>query len=157
MKPHPYGTVNPCRSTDSADAALDDALAVIDALGLKACLAFGTCLGFYRDGGYIDGDNDIDLVVLAEPDEQDALIDAMSQAGFGVGSTCPPIRNRHFYKYQTLVDIFWRKGINFYGELGAVEYKGRAYPVPLRIEEYLAACYADWRKPHREAAHYNDD
>ena len=155
MKPHPYGTVNPHKNVAGADLALNEALAVARETGRRACLTFGTALGFYRDGGYVVGDNDIDIAVIAPQDDPDFTA-AMQRAGFGVGSAVPALRHRHFWKHSTLVDVFWRSGINFYDEFGEVEYKGKAYPVPKRIEAFLEACYADWRTPSREATRYYD-
>lgn len=41
---------------------------VFDTLGINFVLAYGTCLGIYRDNDFLPGDDDIDLAVVDELD-----------------------------------------------------------------------------------------
>lgn len=150
MKHHPYGTVDPLEQVDVADAVLDEFFAIAAECGVRACVAFGLCLGLYRDGGYIVGDNDLDFVVTATPTERTRLKAALFEHGFAEGVSIPLVRCTHFHKHRVLVDVYWRDAEGFYTEFGEVAYKGKAYPAPRDIEAYLGAAYTDWRVPAEE-------
>ena len=64
MKIHPYGTVNPISLAVVADDVLDEFFEIANRLKIKAFLMYGLCLGFVRDGEYIEGDNDLDVGVI---------------------------------------------------------------------------------------------
>lgn len=50
----------------NAGKALREASEMLDEMCIRNFLAFGTCLGIYRDGGLIKWDWDVDLIVLGE-------------------------------------------------------------------------------------------
>ncbi|MDD5540162.1 MAG: hypothetical protein PHG61_05665 [Candidatus Marinimicrobia bacterium] len=152
----PYGIVRPSTIPDVADAILDEFFAVAKELKIKACVAFGLCLGLYRNGGYIEDDNDLDVVVIA-PERDKILTDALIKHGFGVGAFHPGLAcNTHFYKNKILLDIFWRQtGIYFDPKkYDMISYKGKKYPAPHPIEKFLSECYADWKTPSDEMTKY---
>jgi phosphorylcholine metabolism protein LicD len=140
----PYGVRSPSEIPDVADRILDEFFQITFHLGIKAAVILGTCLGFYRDGAYLPGDNDLDVVAIVDDEDRSYLCKKLIIAGYLMGRTWPG--NTHFVKDGLLLDIFWRKPEGFYAEFGGVPYKGRtAYPIPAKIDEYLTACYGDWR------------
>ncbi len=147
----PYGIVEPAKNIEKADVALIKYLAVCKTAGVRTCLAYGSCLGFVRDGGYVPGDNDIDVVAVlgwVTPAFNDALIGA----GFTRGQSFPlPHNNVHYHYEKILIDIFFRGvGIPFYKKFDTVMYKNKPYPVPHPVEEYLSKCYSNWKTPMEE-------
>ena len=147
-----------CPSTqpEVADAVLDEFFAITKELNIKACIAFGLCLGLYRDGGYIKGDNDLDVVVIA-PVGDERLTEALKGHGFGIGAYHPGIgNNTHFYKNKVLLDVFWRQMNEFFTpvDYDKVKYNGKQYPAPTPIEEYLSKCYTNWKIPSDEMTKY---
>ena len=157
MKRHPYGIIDPSLRVSNADSVLDEFFQITEQLGIKACLAAGLCLGFVRDGGYIDGDNDLDVIVICTGDKRDKLIDTLKEHDFVPGRSFPPPHNNaHFHKDKILVDIFFREEKRFYSQFESVQYKGKFYPIPNPIEGYLSTCYTNWKVRENEAIHYWD-
>ena len=152
----PYEVKAPKSIPEIADGVLDEFFAVVDKLNIRACLAYGSCLGFVRDGGYIDGDNDHDVVVILQTDElRTKLSESLTEHGFVIGQKYPPpLNNTHFVKNGVLLDIYFRADGEYYKKFGYVEYKGKKYPVPHPVEEYLSKCYTNWKVPSDEMGHY---
>lgn len=156
-KKYPYGIVGPSKIPTIADKVLDEFFGITEQLGIKACLAAGLCLGFVRDGGYIDGDNDLDVVAVCVGDERERLVEVLREYGFNAGrSFSPPHNNAHFHKDRILIDIFFREAKGFYLEFENVQYKGKSYPVPSPVEKYLSVCYFNWKAKEGGALHYWD-
>lgn len=149
----PYGVREPYAVQDVADKVLNDFLAVATKFNIRACLAYGLCLGFVRDGGYIEGDNDLDVVVVTETGGvQPSLVDAFEDDGFVFKTGyAPPSNNIHLVKDGILLDAFGRTADGFYKRFGEVVYKGRAYPTPCPVGDYLDAVYTDWHAKSNEA------
>jgi hypothetical protein len=147
---------------------LDEGLKLLSSF--KVWLSAGTALGFYRDGGFIPHDTDIDIGLLADWDNPPDQIDIVhTMGGF------KPIRIMHrenrvmqvaFVRNKVLFDIYlfyqgWKadlavnlndagqmeKPLRFLTPLGTITYGETAYPVPNPIEEYLEYRYKDWRTP----------
>ena len=157
MKHYPYGILEPMKIPEIADTILDEFFQIAEQLKIRACLAYGLCLGFVRDGAYIKGDNDLDIIVVSNKKEKIKLIDALEKNGFTQGrSFSPPRNNTHFHKDRILVDIYFRELKKFYSNFDSVQYKGKTYSTPSPIEEYLSACYSNWKIKEEEATHYYD-
>lgn len=147
-----YGTMDPFLQVDSADKILNEVFQVTARIKMKAFLLFGLCLGFVRDGGYIEGDNDLDVGVICETKtDRQILAASLREKGFVHGT---PRRNNnvHFRKNKVLVDIYFLKPEGFYNSFDAMEYKGKAYPVPHPVEKFLSACYSNWRIKEGQSA-----
>lgn len=154
MKHHPYGIIDPFLRVDIADRILDEFFLIARRLKIKAFLVYGLCLGFVRDGGYIKGDNDLDVGVICNKEKEDQLISSLKENGFNRGRSFRH-NNTHFYKSNILVDVYFRKSGKFYSNLDSTRYKEKEYPVPSPIEEYLSACYSNWKIKERQATHYH--
>lgn len=153
MKHHPYGIIDPFLQVDIADSILEEFFRIARQLKIKAFLVFGLCLGFVRDGGYIEGDNDLDVGVVCNEEEKDRLVNSLKDNGFNEGRSFRH-NNTHFHKNKILLDINFRKFGEFYSNLDSVHYKGMEYPIPSPIEEYLSTCYSNWKIKENQASHY---
>lgn len=142
-----------------ADAALFAFADVADRLKLDWFLVAGTCLGLYRDGKYLPGDNDIDVGVLAKHEQLQDLWWELYQAGFKIGRHCENAdgtKNRHTYYKKgitwpdeggVLVDVFYaftEDELNLIVNFGQIEYSGRDFLVPHPVQMYLQLTYGEW-------------
>jgi len=142
---------------------------------IEYILFAGTCLGFYRDKGYIKGDNDIDIIIKFESKDQvDKIINIMTKEGFSLTQKNSIVNERIIKKYgevysnlnfhnsyYVLIDIFfaykidnyyyihtkWRFESTLLDELGTLEYHYMKFKVPKNIEKYLDDIYINWRVP----------
>lgn len=151
--------IPPSNEPDNADDILNTFHKVCTELDIIYFIYGGTALGFYRDGKYIDLDNDIDVGVICGPEKFLILKNALENIeGFVVDGV------NHYWKHNILLDI--RGGTDYWGpepilykcvvpfieQFDAVSYKGRAYNVPHPIEEHLACHYGpNWMRPHSKA------
>lgn len=156
IKWKPYGTKEPSTIPKAADEVLGEFFQIVKELKVRACLAFGLCLGFVRDKDYIPGDNDLDLVMLGKtgmltPD----IAKVFRKHGFTRKTGYPPPSNNvHFIKKNILLDIYFRQTGEYYKRLGLVKRNGIIYPIPYPTDEYLTKCYGDWRKKGTISARY---
>lgn len=146
-KPMPYGIKEPAAIPDVADKVLAVYFRVVNKLEIPSCLAYGLCLGFVRDGGYIRGDNDLDVIAFTRTNGLlPTLSEALIKRGFKRGTVFPPpYNNVHFHRDKVLLDIYFRKPEKFYALFDYVMYKNKAYPVPYPVEDYLEDFYGNWR------------
>jgi len=137
----------------NADKALFEFADIAEEQGITWFLVLGTCLGMVRDGGYIKGDNDIDLGVMCSKEVLNELSEKLVEDGFKQGKTFlnPGNElNRHFYKYDVLLDVFFafRDNIRcFLGQFDKISYCGRQFNVPYPTDDYLKLEFGDWRTP----------
>ena len=145
MRKNRFGTIDPFLQVDNADKILNEIFQITRQLKMKTFLLWGLCLGFIRDGGYIKGDNDLDVGIIYETRmERRMLTTALKEKGYVYG-TPHRLNNVHFRKNKILVDIFFLKPGGFYSKFDSVEYKGRLYPVPHPVEKFLNASYSNWK------------
>lgn len=148
-KQRPYGTQEPAKIPDVADKVLNEFFSVAKSLKLSTCLVFGLCLGFVRDGKYIPGDNDLDVAIVTAANVLPALSGVLIKMGFKRGRMYH--KNVHFYRDNTLLDIYIRKPHGFYVQFDKIAYKGKDYAIPHPVEDYLERVYANWKVPDAKA------
>lgn len=153
MKHHPYGIIDPFLQIDIADGILDEFFRIAERLKIKAFLLIGLCLGFVRDGGYIEGDNDLDVGVICKNEEKDRLINALKENSFNQGKSYRH-NNTHFHKNKVLVDVYFLESKGFFSKFDSVQYKRKEYPVPSPVGEYLNACYSNWKIKENQVTRY---
>jgi len=136
--------IDPFLHKEEADEVLREFNDICIERGIFYVLACGTCLGFYRDGGYIDGDNDIDIII--DPKDLDKLTKVMVERGFKLGRRGG---SQHYIKYHVLLDVWLAPRILSAAMWG---YKNMSVPLPSDTEGYLTALYGDWRTPSKQSA-----
>jgi len=145
MHGHPYRNIDPFDIPEKADKALNEYWDIAESLGITTFLLYGTCLGFVRDGGYIKGDNDVDVGIL---EWRDDLITRLVKNEFVKKGIWPQSGHCHFLKYDTLLDIWFAyPNKTFLQSFDKVAYKGRSYSIPNPIEKFLEISYGDWMVP----------
>jgi len=147
MKEFPYGVRGPAEAPDVADALLAGYFNVLDRLGIKGAVILGCCLGLYRDGAYLVGDNDIDVAAIVTKWGREAVCAALISTGYLQGRSFANANNTHFLHFEgnMLLDVSWRDE-NYYSAFENIRYKDRDYPAPSPIEAYLERCYGPkWR------------
>ncbi len=116
-------------------------------LSIKHFLVHGTCLGIYRNGGRIPGD-DIDVGVMCSENEFFNLIRKLKERGF-----VELARAREISGIKMKFDLLNRyhpSELVFLETFDTVNYRGRAYNIPHPVEDYLElhyGYYGDWRVP----------
>jgi len=148
--------VNPCDDVEAADAILEEWHQICKDLNITTYLCYGTCLGFVRNGNYINGDNDIDVAILEDIDYQQ-VYDKLREHDFHPKVyTCknPYLKNKHWVKNNIKLDLNYMVPKQFL-VLCMMEYKGHWYCMPYPVERYLEYMYGeDWRTPkHQEKRH----
>lgn len=156
MRHLPKGIIEPFSHPDIADNVLNEAFRITGELGIKTFLVFGTCLGFVRDGGHIEGDPDVDIGVIFPVEKREILEKAFLENGFTLNMRrfLRYHNNLHFFKNKILLDIYCCKEGKFYSRLESTWYKGKKYPIPYPVDQYLSACYSHWRVKERETTLY---
>lgn len=137
--------IDPFLHKEEADAVLREWCATCAENYIPFVFACGTCLGFYRDGGYIEGDNDIDMCM--NPIYLDKLIKVMVESGFVLGRRGG---SQHFIKNHVLMDVWFKPIIE--PPYAFVTYGGIDCPIPDETERYLAVLYDNWRIPSKQSA-----
>jgi len=144
MRIFPYGIIAPFEIPKIADKLLNEYWDIAKSLNIKTFLIYGTCLGFIRDGGYVERDNDVDIGILGEIGKLEIKL---IENGFAKKRRWPPT-NYHFLKYNILLDIFtnfpeshWK----YFRSFDEITYKGRIYNVPHPVERYLKTLYGNWK------------
>lgn len=147
---------NPCNVKEDANKTLEEWDDVCKGLGIPHILISGTCLGFYREGGYIENDNDIDTAVICTEVEYKVMLTALREVRFYVGDAVgfkrevmvglkripgglPPWTYVYPYKKEPQTFIFEKFDV--------VIYNSREYSVMHPVEDYLKWVYGDWKTP----------
>jgi len=158
MKIESFELINHPEQADECLFEFDD---IARKVGIIYFLVYGTCVGFVRDNGYAKGDNDIDVGITCPEEERSRFFEELEEADFErsyvITDREPPnvLPHAHFLKRGVLVDIWYFVAPEHkaFLELGrTVVYKGRAFNVPARVEEYLEFMYGNWRIPEKKKA-----
>lgn len=144
---------NPCNVEEDADKVLEEWDDVCAEFGISYVLISGTCLGFYREGGYIENDNDIDVALICTEVERKVVITALRAVGFYVGSDKECFKREVMLGFKripkappwTYTD--WRKKTFIFDAFDTVARNGREYNVIHPIEAYLEWAFNDWKTP----------
>ena len=153
---------------------------ILDKAGIEFWIDFGTLLGFYRQGDFLETDPDIDIGVKRE--YQDKVVAVAPQlAKIGKIVTRVDIANGNYLAgYKIYRDDFWidiafffkheNKYVlpisqwdkvmvfneEYYDDLIDLEVKGMKFKMPRKIEEYMVLHYGeDWRRPFRPGEEYD--
>jgi len=129
---------------------------VLDKLKVKFFLNYGTLLGAYRDGDFLESDNDIDLGIFGN-ERREEILEELKKQGFYLregkdnGNICVD-RKTHFD-----IHLFTLKGDEYlcglsnckfpkeFDKLEKIIFKGLIFFVPGKTEKYLEMSYGDWR------------
>ena len=150
---------------------------VIKYLKCDYWIDFGTLLGFYRQGEFLETDPDIDIGVKRE--DQDKIFDAICEirkyynvsvrvengylAGYKIYCEDTWIDIAFYFKYEDKriwtisqweqVMVFDEK---YFNELQELEVKGVKFKVPNHLEELMVLKYGeDWRRPFAPGEEYD--
>ena len=152
-----YDYTAPHLQITAADKVLKELFLITKHIGIKAFLVFGTCLGFIRDKGYIEGDHDLDIGVICEWKEKDVLKNALKANGFILKRSKPRSKHIIYGKGRVLIDLWFRTGFEkFYSKFDYVVYKRKRYLVPHPVEKYLRACYSNWKAKENQVTQYRN-
>ena len=162
---------------EKAEKALRVTAELLENLGIKYWIDSGTLLGIYRDNSLIPYDHDIDIRCLPQQVTDDniaSLVIGLWNIGYHVvienkGKRAQLIcvntegimlDLKFAFQDDSLLWIYcWRSasGVEkprvhcyprkFFRHMTDIEFKGRKYPAPAPIEDYIKAHYGeDWRK-----------
>lgn len=176
----PYNTSKPIKkmNIDNRWTFLLQVKEILDKAGIEFWIDFGTLLGFYRQGDFLETDPDIDLGVKRE--NQDKVIAVAPElAKLGKLITRVEVGN-YLAGYKLYRDDFWIDiafffkhedkyilpisewpkvmvfNSKFYDNLVDLEVKGEKFKMPKDIEEYMILHYGeDWRRPFKEGEDYD--
>lgn len=140
--------IHPFKAYITATKILEDWDDVCTALNIPHFLLLGTCLGFHRNKGYIEGDSDLDVGVLCDPQRVNILAKALLERGIEDGGHL--ISNINFKRHGVLLDVWHKFGPlhhKYFDNLDVIVYEGRTYNTPSPIEGYLEFTYFDWKTP----------
>lgn len=150
---------------------------VFEAFGIKYWLSHGTMLGVYRDGDFISIDDDIDLGAPMSDREKGIKAEiALRDLGFYVpptGDPRKPVDPKSNMPYSDTVairggekiEVWWfadkddkyvydiyrteelHHDKKYYDKLSSIDFKGRTFPIPNHIEDWLVMMYDNWKVP----------
>lgn len=126
-------------------------------LGIKYYLLQGTCLGFYRDHGFIPGDLDIDLFVDCDKEKIITLFKKLEEEKLYPKDTfsnkfknAPGEElNRHVLSGGNWIDVYFKMLDNrkrFMIESNKVRFEDRTFNCPFPVEDYLTLEFGEWQK-----------
>lgn len=164
----------PFRVPELTDAVINHFDGIMKRYDLDYFIAAGTCLGIIRDGGYINGDQDVDMCVLYESQEQIEKIKSELQR-FGFEMKGIDYTNHedvikkygkvpsgiHFFLHDILIDVHPMYKVNdsyyfsnickfdcsIFNDFGLIEYNDIVLRIPRDVEKYLKSMYLDWQTP----------
>jgi len=161
---------NPPMDLIAAERNLKEAKQILNQMGIVFLLGSGSCLGAIRDGGFIQWDDDIDLVSVvgynnSTDDSADIVAEAFRKKGYFVGG----IDGNHSKTRMTVKDdvrlsieflritddhLYIYPGVRFpssmFTEPKEIDFMGEKFLVPNPPEEYLRIKYGEkWMIPQK--------
>ena len=151
---------------------------VLDKAGIEFWIDFGTLLGFYRQGDFLETDPDADIGIKRENQEKVmAIIGQLSK----IGRVEARVEGNFYlagykiYRGDFWIDIAfyfkcedkriwpvseWSQVMVFdekyFNELQDLEVKGVVFPIPSHMEELMVLKYGeDWRRPFERGEEYD--
>lgn len=171
---HQREIINPCDALPKAKQCLEEFKKVCEDSKIKFCLWYGTALGAYRDKTFIQGDHDIDILIILKKQSYEEILDTLTEelCKFGWEELwIHPEGQCHYFKDGILIDVwFMRKDKQAYipltrygsknihakeidswdrkhfGRLDEIEFMDSVYPIPAYIEECLSRRYDAWEE-----------
>jgi len=154
----------PSQGMDPQRAAevLFEADDILKNLDIKYYLACGTALGFYRDGGFIPWDDEMDIEILSDAfvSRLEELKNEFMKSGFIARATFRGKTSKmSVFKHGIKValssiydngdgyhcDLFQKFPSKYYQNPEEFVFNGRPFLMPGPISEYLAFYYGDWK------------
>lgn len=155
-----------------AKRVLFDIADTLESIGLQFFLAFGVCLGAYREGDFIDYDNDIDLIMKAEEfvPNSSLMMEKIRKKGYDIKEGEYPFRqvNRMSVKKWafnlSIVSLYLIGNERWFPKTGnsmvyparlfenpeQIVFLDRRFNIPTPVTEYLELTYgSDYMTPKR--------
>jgi len=166
----PFNTLQ--KMPSGSELVMEQCCNILESVNVAYRLTDGTALGLYREGEFIAHDNDIDVDVLGDA-QLENIAQLFINSGMKLGRKAiykGKIQQLVFFtESHTIFDIVvWHKlddrtilnysergyrrtqDIKFFKKekLDSINFKGKQYPIPGAIEEWLEMRYGnDWRIP----------
>jgi choline-phosphate cytidylyltransferase len=163
VRPLVKNTASKKRRFDTSKAF--EALCSINSLlrkqGLRPFLVSGTLLGFIRDNGLIEGDNDLDIGIMNDETSGEAVFQLLLdnpifRSVYNLGHLIQATHTN-----GTVIDVFihyresdgiWHgsdihKWVNSHFELSEANFQSHTFYVPDNPNRYLDENYGDWSSP----------
>lgn len=165
----------------SGNIVLRKCCEALESIGVKYQVTDGTALGFYREGGFIPYDTDLDIDILANGVDIKAIQELFeNKLHMTIGrkmSYKGKIQQLAYYDVNEVIFdmIFWyQNGENCYMRYPEsplcilktkyfensymYEFEGKKYPLHAPIEEWLVDRYGkDWKIPKKYEGDWRDD
>ncbi len=166
----PFDTLQ--KMPKGSEMIMEQCCSILESANATYRLTDGTALGLYREGEFIAHDNDIDVDVLGDT-QLENITQLLINSGMRLGRKAiykGKIQQLAFFTESHIIFdiVVWHKldectilnysergyrrsqDIKFFKKenLGSINFKGKQYPMPGAIEEWLEMRYGnDWRVP----------
>lgn len=178
----PFSLLNPLPK--SAEKVMDACCRKLEMKGIAYYVYDGTALGFYREGGFIKHDDDIDIAIPVERELDEKLLIKLfvDDLGMHIGRKLTyrgrlqqlacydddhVLFDMCFFWKSERDDYVWRApeskrpyrlNKKFFGPPFIFSFHGRDYPLFNHTEEWLQYRYGDnWRIPERSKGDWRED
>ena len=159
-----YHTPNTGMDPEKALSVLFEVDTLLKEQKVNYFLSCGTALGLYRDGNFIEWDDEIDIDVFSEifVPKMEKLKEIFIKKGFVVRATFrgEPSKMSIFKegvkvsfgaiydnKKGYRCDLYQKFPSKFFDKPTKFLFNGRIFSLPNSIEEYLTYYYGDWKTP----------
>ena len=166
----PFNTLQ--KMPPGSELVMEQYCNILESTNITYRLADGTVLGLYREGEFIPHDNDIDVEVLGDA-QLERIVQLFINSGMRLGRKAiykGKIQQLVFYTENHIIFdiVVWHKlddctilnysergyrrsqDVKFFKKenLDSINFRGKQYPIPGAIEEWLEMRYGnDWKIP----------